>query len=142
MLWVTVGIGVVVPLIGFVFNSLITNKINDQRDEIHELKKDLETLKDGMTTRAKEGFSTVFKRFDEYKEYIEKTFVRSREYDLSREYQEKQTDQKIVSMFSTLNTQIQGIDNRIENLNRNTNEKIDDIKAMIKELKVDGKKGE
>lgn len=138
-LWVTIGIGVFIPLLGFIFNSLITKKIDRLEEDHEETKKQIDILKEGITDQAKEGFKTVFKRFDDYKDFADNMFVRQKEYNLAREYQEKQTDQKISSSVLTLTTQIQALENRVENTTNNISEKIEDIRDMMKELKTNGK---
>lgn len=135
-LWIAIAIGVIIPFVVWVFNSLITKKIDDLNTEHDETKKAIYKLKDGMTDSAKEMFATIFKRFDIYKDYAEKNFVSQKLYDLAREYQEKQTDQKILSYFSTLTTQINALEGKLENSIKNMTDKMDDVKAMIKELKT------
>lgn len=142
MLWVTVAIGIIVPFVVWLFNSLITAKIDKLDKEHDETKKETEILKNGITERTKEGFQTVFNRFDDHKDYVEKTFVRQKEYEIAREYQEKQTDLKIVSLLTTINTQIQGVENKIENTSKNTDNQIKDVKDMIRDIKEDLKKGD
>lgn len=115
---------IVIPFVIWLFN------IQKEHD------KQLDELKEGMTNRAKEGFQTVFKRLDDVKDYSEKHFVPIGEYNIAREYQEKQTEQKIASLFVTLNTQIQGLENKIVDSGKVTAEKFEDIKTMIKELKT------
>lgn len=120
---------IVIPFVVWLFN------IQKEHD------KQLEELKEGMTNRAKEGFQTVFKRLDDVKDYSENHYVPIGEYNIAREYQEKQTEQKIASMFVTLNTQIQGLENKIVDSGKITSDKIEDIKTMIKELKQNNKNG-
>lgn len=144
MAWIAIA-AIIVPIIigfvGWVFNTIITKKIDNLESDHNTTKKEMEVLKDGMSARAKEGFTTVFKRLDEVKEYGDKNFVRIGEYNIAREYQEKQTEQKIASMFITLNAQIQGLENKIDNAVKVNSDKIEDIKTMIKELKDDKKNG-
>ena len=126
MMWVTISIGVGVPLVGLVFNTLITNKINDCKQETADLKKEVDALKDGITGKAREGFQTVFKRLDEVKEMAEKTFVRQDNYNISREYQEKATDEKFKSLLNVMNAQFENVE-----------DKIDAIKALIVDKLMD-----
>lgn len=144
MAWIAIAaiiIPIIMGFIGWVFNTIITKKIDSLESDHNDTKKEMEVLKEGMTNRAKEGFTTVFKRLDEVKEYGDKNFVRIGEYNIAREYQEKQTEQKIASMFITLNAQIQGLENKIDNAVKVNSDKIEDIKTMIKELKDDKKNG-
>lgn len=135
-IWVGILITPVLAFIGWIFRNLIARDIDILKADHGDTKKQLDELSKGMSDKAKEGFETVFKRLDANKEYVEKTFLREKEYKIALEYQEKQTDQKIVSSFTTLNTLIQGLEDKIEIGTKNTSEKFDDIKNMIKDLKA------
>lgn len=81
-----------------------------------EHQRELDELKEGMTNKAKESFQTVFKRIDEIKDYSERTYVREAEYKIHREYQEKDVDQKFKSLMTTMTTQFQNVEDKIDEL--------------------------
>lgn len=116
MLWVTIFGMIIIPIIGWIFNTLITRKIDDLREENKILRNELDNLKVGMSDKAKEGFQTVFKRLDDVKDVADKTFVRIDNYNLHKEYQEKDMDSKFKSLMATMTSQFQNVEDKIDEL--------------------------
>lgn len=118
-MWIAIA-AVVLPMIlgfvGWIFNSLITNKIHDLKEENRVIKKEIEALHSGITDKAKEGFQTVFRRIDQFKESADNTFVRMDNYNIAREYQDKASDEKFKSLLSIMNTQFQSVEDKIDAL--------------------------
>lgn len=102
---------IVIPFVIWLFNI--------QRD--HD--KQLQELKEGMTTKAKDGFQTVFKRMDDIKEIADKTFVRMDNYNIAKEYQEKDIDSKFKSMITVMNGQFENVESKIDSLKELINNK-------------------
>lgn len=138
MLWVAI-IGILLPIIlgfiGWIFNALITRKIDDLQKENDNRRKEIDDLKEGITSKAKEGFTTVFKRIDDLKlvmdtkfkeseDHCEKTYVRDSEYKIHREYQEKDVDQKFKSMIGIINTQFENVETKTDSLKDLINNKV------------------
>ncbi len=123
--WLTVAGVIVFPFIGWIFNTLITNKINDLKKDHDDTKLQLEEYKE-----------LFFKRLDALKENVEHTYVRKDIYDQATLYHLNSSDEKFKSLLSIVNTQFQNIEDKIIS----TDEKIDDLKEFIKEKLNDGKK--
>lgn len=116
-LGVTIFVGVVVPLIGWVFNALITKKIDsiiEQQDRDREL---------------------FFKRLDEEKLNVDSICVRKDMYEQSMKHHKENEDAVFKSFLSIVNTQFQNLENKLENINEKLLDKVQDIKEL--EIKID-----
>lgn len=114
--WLTIGIGVTVTVIGAILNTLITNKINEGNNRDEEIE-----------AKAKEDRELFFKKFDEMKEL----YVRKDLYEQALAFHQKEVDGKFVSLVDS-----------IGKLDKDCQFRFSEIKNLINE-KFNGKnKGE
>lgn len=114
MLWVTIVGIIVIPLVGWIFNTLITRKI------------------DALEAGRKEDRELFFRRLDdEKKENAEelKEYVRLDLYKQAREFQERDFDAKFKSLLNTMTTQFENVEDKIEDLKTMFKEKFNNKEA-------------
>lgn len=97
-LWVSVFLGVLVPLGGFILNSLITKR----NDEMKEL---------------------FFKRLDEEKLNVSTNYVRKDLYEQAMKFYSEHNDEKFKSMLQIMTTQFENVEDKIDELKKIINEK-------------------
>ncbi len=107
--WLAVISVIIFPFIGWVFNTLITNKINE------------------LKTAQEEDRKLFFKRLDEEQAFCENNYVNQKLYDQAKQFHEKETDAKFNNLVESMNKQFENVEG-----------KIDDIKDLINE-KFNGK---
>lgn len=114
MLWVTIVGIIVIPLIGWAINTLITKKI------------------DALESQQKIDRDLFFDKLDEDRESVEKhlaLYVRKDIYEQALMFIEKQNDEKFKSMLAIMTTQFSNVEGKIE-----------EIKSLIND-KFNGKNG-
>lgn len=107
--WLAIASVIIFPFIGWVFNTLITNKINE------------------LKSTQEENRNTLFKRIDEEREFSKNNYVNQKLYDQAKQFHEKETDAKFNNLVESMNKQFENVEG-----------KIDDIKDLINE-KFNGK---
>lgn len=122
MLWVTIVGIIVIPLIGWAVNTLITRKIDDQNKRLDELELKLDEIKKSFYT-ALNGQRTAF----------EVLYVRKDLYDQAIDLHRINSDEKFKSLLSIVTTQYSNLESKINDNNLNMNEKISSLKALINE---------
>lgn len=105
-LWVTIFIGIIIPFVGWIFNSLITNKIND------------------VVSKQKEDKELFFKRLDSVKDEVENNYVRKDLYDQATKFNTEHTDEKFKSLLTIMTTQFSNVEDKIEELKKILNDKL------------------
>lgn len=101
MLWITVFGIIVIPLVGWIFNTLITRKIDN--------------LEAGADADKKLFFEQLNGLRASFKEEL-KVYVNKELYDQYKEYQEKDIDSKFKSMIQNMTIQFQNVENKIDEL--------------------------
>lgn len=96
--WIAVFVSVVVPLGGFVLNSLITKR----NDEIKEL---------------------FFKRLDEDRTNASTNYVRKDIYEQAMKFHVEHSDERFKSMLQIMTNQFENVEDKIEELKKIINEK-------------------
>lgn len=117
MLWVTIIGMIVLPILGLVFNVLITNKFNDDRKRLDEL--------ESMRLLDRKEF---YEQLNGFRKSVEENYVLQKIYDQAMDFKDKNNDEKFKSILSIMNTQFQ-----------NMEDKIGEIKILIKD-KFNGNK--
>lgn len=116
-MWVAIIGTIGFPVIGLIFNTLITNKINDIKKQQDEDK------------------NLFFKRLDEEKLVVEHQYVRRDLYELTMKFHLESGDEKFKSLLSIVNTQFQNMETKLNVIHEKMQEKSKDIKDL--EGKVD-----
>lgn len=112
---ISLTVGIVCPVLGWLFNTIITKKIDAGNIKDQDIEK-----------KQKEDFDLLFKRLDEVKQ----SCVRKDMYDQAMQFHQKETDNKFNNLIESMNKQF-------DNVEKN----IDDVKDLINE-KFNHKKGE
>lgn len=112
MLWVTISGIIIIPLVGWIFNALITKKIDD-----------INTRIDALEVSREEDKSLFFKRLDDYKQIVENTYVLQKMYDQAMQFHQKETDQKFNNLVESMNKQFDNVEKNIEGVKNLINEK-------------------
>lgn len=120
--WVTIFIGVVIPFVGWIFNSLITNKINELNRKNDELQLELKQTREDFENRQKEDRNLVFSRLDVVKD----AYVRKDLYEQATKFHTEHNDEKFKSLLTIMTTQFTNVENKIEDLKKLINEKLND----------------
>lgn len=113
MLWVTVFGVIIIPLIGWVFNTLITKKI------------------DALEQKQKEDKELFFRKYDALVESLEKYYVLKAIYEQAMQFLTEKNDEKFKSMLSIVTTQFENVEEKIEGLKTLINEKFSHGKGAI-----------
>ncbi len=96
--WIAIVMGVVVPVGGFIFNSLITKR----NDELKEL---------------------FFKRLDEENMNLSNNYVRKDLYEQAMKFHVEHSDEKFKSMMQLMTNQYENVEDKIEELKKLINDK-------------------
>lgn len=96
--WIAIVMGVVVPVGGFIFNSLITKR----NDELKEL---------------------FFKRLDEENMNLSNNYVRKDLYEQAMKFHVENSDEKFKSMMQLMTNQYENVEDKIEELKKLINDK-------------------
>ena len=96
--WIAIVMGVVVPVGGFIFNSLITKR----NDELKEL---------------------FFKRLDEEKMNLSNNYVRKDLYEQAMKFHVENSDEKFKSKMQLMKNQYENVEDKIEELKKLINDK-------------------
>ena len=123
MLWVTIVGIIVLPLIGWAINTLITRKIDDQNTRIEDLEKVIEDNK-------KSFYATINGQRGAFENTL-KEYVRKEMYDQAHAFLTINTDEKFKSVLSIVTTQYTNLETKINDSNRITADKINDLKNLI-----------
>lgn len=117
MLWVTIVGMIVLPILGLIFNALITNKFNDDRKRLDEL--------EAMRLLDRKEF---YEQLNGFRKSVEEHYVLQKIYDQAMDFKDKNNDEKFKSMLSIMTTQFE-----------NMEEKIGEVKSLLKD-KINGNK--
>lgn len=109
-IWLTVAIGIIIPFIGWIFNTLITRKIDD------------------IIQQQKENKELFFKRLDEEKDNLMNNYVRKDIYDQAMKFYNEHNDEKFKSLLGTMTTQFNNVEDKIEELKKIMNDKFNNHK--------------
>lgn len=96
--WIAIFMGVLVPLGGFILNSLITKR----NDELKEL---------------------FFKRLDEEKVNVSSNYVRKDLYEQAMKFHVEHSDEKFKSLIQMFTSKFENVEDKIEELKKIINEK-------------------
>lgn len=107
--WMTIVIGVVIPFVGWIFNTLITKKIDDLYGKITEIEQS-----------RKESRELFFKRLDD----IRAEYVRKDLYDQAMQFHQKETDSKFNNLVESMNKQFENVEKNIQEVKQLINEKL------------------
>ena len=124
MLIVTAIGVIVIPFVGWIFNSLITKKIDDQYENIKNLKNELEMEKENSSSKNKQLSETIFNRLDDLKKMANETYVRQDLYKQNLEFQTREVDQKFSNILAITSANFKSIE-----------DKLDSIKSDFKDMK-------
>ena len=94
LLWVTIFGVIVIPVVGWVINQIITTKI------------------DTLDTNQKEDKNLFFRKFDEIKE----VYVRKEIYDQAMSFYQKETDTKFENVLSKMDDKFKAVEEKIEDI--------------------------
>lgn len=112
MLWIT-AIGMIVfPLVGFIFNSLITRKIDDGSNRQDEMEK-----------KTEEDKELLLRRLDDHKKFCENNYVYQKMYDQAMQFHQKETDSKFNNLVESMNKQFENVEKNISGVKDLINEK-------------------
>lgn len=108
--WLSVLVPVVFTFVGWIFNTLITRRI------------------DSIEAKQKEDKELFFKQINGLRESIENDYVLQKLYDQAQILNERNNDDKWKSMLAIINTQFQNVENKIEGIKDFINNKFNDNK--------------
>lgn len=94
MLWVTIFGVIIIPLVGWIFNSLITRKIDGLEEQLNGQRK-----------------------------AFEENYVRKDIYDQAITFHQKETDNKFHNLVETMNKQFENMEGKIDDVKDLINEK-------------------
>lgn len=103
--WISILGVIVIPFVGWIFNTLITNKINDVNKKIEDVE-----------TARKSDREVFFKRLDAVKESTEKDYVRKDLYEQAMKFYNEHNDEKFKSLLTVVNTRFENVEEKIEEL--------------------------
>lgn len=112
MLWVTVVGIIILPIVGTVFNALITKKIDAQDERI----KDLEDAR-------KEDKKEFYNQLNGLRQSIAQEYVRRDLYDQAMQFHQKETDTKFLNLIDTMNKNFQNVEADIKEVKNLINSK-------------------
>lgn len=130
MLWVTVFGIIVIPCIGGIFNTLITNKINEIKNRIERLENQNESDK-----------QSFYLQLNGLRSSIDMSYVRKDIYEQATDLNRINNDEKFRSLLSVLTAQYTNLELKINDSNINLNEKISGLKLLINEKFTNHKGG-
>lgn len=103
--WVSLFVGVGFPLIGWVFNTVITKKIDDIQEQQEKDRK------------------LFFSRLDADREHAEASYVNQKLYDQAIAFYQKETDSKFNNLVERMDKQFQAIEKKLDDIERKLNGK-------------------
>lgn len=112
MLWIAIIGTIAFPFGGWVINTLITKKIDDQNARITALEAGRE--------EDKEEF---YKQLNGVRLSIESTYVRRDIYDQAMSFHQKETDTKFTNLIESMNKQFENVEKNIDGVKDLINEK-------------------
>ncbi len=98
VIWLTAIAAVAYPIIGMIFNTLITNKFNDQKEENSKLRKDIDQNRE-----------LLFKRMDEKSKLFFEEFVKREIYENDQKHLKERTDDRINTIMEFVKSQVEFI---------------------------------
>lgn len=131
MLWVTIVGIIVIPLMGWLFNTLITRKIdaqdarNDEQDEKND--KNFKELQNLFFKRLDEDRAQNEANLKELIKDVKDNYVQSNIYKQAMDFYHQNTDEKFKSLLSVMNTQFDNVESKIDG----TNQQIGELKKII-----------
>lgn len=134
ILWVNIVGVIVIPLLGWVFNSLITNKIDSSNKRIDDLEK--------YRSEDKKEF---YNQLNGLRQSIEKDYVFQKLYDQEISHIKEKSSNEIKGFLAIVNTQFSNVEDKIDHTNKkidDTNKNIDEIKKIITDKFNGNKKGD
>jgi hypothetical protein len=125
--WAAIFAPICFTFLGWVFNSVITKKIDD-------IKAELQTTND----QVKEDRELFFRRLDEEKARVDAEFVRRDMYEQSMRHQRENNEAAVKSLLHIMNTQFANLESKMQGISDKIGEKVNDMKEL--EKKIDGLK--
>lgn len=104
--WVAIFTGIVLPFVGWIFNTLITKKI------------------DTVIDRQEKDSGLFFKRLDEERLNVSNNYVRRDIYEQATKFYFDHSEEKFKSVLHIMNTKFESME-----------DKIDEVKTLISEMK-------
>lgn len=98
MLWVTVFGVIIIPLVGWLINALITKKIDD------------------IDQRQKEDKLLLFTTIDKLRSHLEENYVFKPLYEQAMKFSDERSDEKFKSLLSIMNKQFENVEDKIEGI--------------------------
>lgn len=105
--WITICLGVVFPFVGWIFNSLITNKINEVNKRVDEAE-----------LQRKSDRELYLRRLDDVKKDMEDHYVRKDLYEQAMKFYNEHNDEKFKSLLAIMNTQFENVEKSIEEVKK------------------------
>lgn len=96
--WLTAIAVIAYPIIGMIFNTLITNKFNEQKEENRKLRIDIDANRD-----------LLFKRMDDKTKLFFEEFVKKEIYDNDQKHMRERNDDRFDTIMEFVRSQIEGI---------------------------------
>ena len=129
MLWITFVGMIVLPIAGSLINSLITKKLDEQKNDIKDLNEKISSLEDLKEKNKNEILESMNGQRSSFESKL-KDYVREDMYKQALEFHTKNSDDKFKSLLAIMTTQFENVEG-----------KIDDLKDLIND-KLNGKKHE
>lgn len=124
--WAAIFVPIVFTFLGWIFNTVITNKIND------------------IIAQQKDDRELFFKRLDEDRLHVESECVRKDMYEQSMRHHKENEDAVFKSLLSIMNTQFQNMETNMQGYGKDIKDlegKIDGIKDLINKISVNKQNG-
>lgn len=112
-IWTAILLPVGISFFVWLFNSIVTNKINDlnkRHDESEEARKTERDL--------------FFKRLDDVKEEMSKNYVRLDMYKLAMDYHSEKSEAKIRGLGENITIQFKNLEAKIEDFKKSIDERL------------------
>ncbi len=132
MLWATVVGMIIIPLVGAWFNSMITSKIDESNTAIGKCNSRIDVVEVHAEKKEDEIFAALNGQRDSFENLLEK-YVPTNLYQQGMEFHRINSEEKFKSLLLTLTAQYTNLEGRITASDKNTNEKITDLKNLINE---------
>lgn len=128
ILWLTACTVLVFPFVGWIFNTLITNKINEQAKLI-----------EASETARQADKETFFKRLDDIKKEhneakekletsIKEEYVQKALYEQAMKFYNEHNDEKFKSLMATMMTQFNNVEEKIAEVKKIIDDKFNNHK--------------
>lgn len=135
MVWITFIGMIILPILGFVINQLVTKKIDDANRDNEKVNERIDALEKQREEDKRNIYGAINGQRGAFENSL-KDYVRKDLYDQAMELHRLNNDEKFKSLLSVVVTQGNNLEAKIEGYNKNMNDKINDLKILINDLKV------